>query len=117
MHAGIDLAGQVGIKIYATGDGVVKVASFSRYGYGNEIFIDHGFGYESIYGHLDKIYVKPGDSVKKGELIGTLGNTGRSTGPHLHYEIRKDNRAVNPMYYFYDNLTPPEYTLITQINR
>lgn len=117
MHQGIDLAGQVGINIYATGNGIVKVAEFSRYGYGNEVFIDHGFGYESIYGHLDKIFVEPGDSVKKGELIGTLGNTGRSTGPHLHYEIRKDNRAVNPMYYYYDNLSAPEYSLITQKNR
>lgn len=116
MHHGIDLAGQVGIKIYATGNGVVKVAEFNRFGYGNEIFVDHGFGLESIYAHLAEIYVKEGDTVKRGQLIGTLGNTGRSTGPHLHYEIRKLNRAVNPMYYFYENISVPEYSLITQKN-
>ena len=117
MHHGIDLAGQIGIKIYATGNGRVKVASFNSYGYGNEIIIDHGFAYESIYAHLDKIYVKKGENVKKGQLIGTLGDTGRSTGPHLHYEIRKNRKAVNPMYYFYENLSAPEYSLITTLNK
>jgi murein DD-endopeptidase MepM/ murein hydrolase activator NlpD len=117
MHHGIDLAGQVGIKIYATGNGIVKTAAFNRWGYGNEIIIDHGFAFESIYAHLDKIYVKKGEFVKKGQLIGTLGDTGRSTGPHLHYEIRKNKKAVNPMYYFYENLSAPEYSLITTLNK
>lgn len=117
MHHGIDLAGQKGINIYATGNGKVRIAAYNRYGYGNEVMIDHGFSYVSIYAHLDKIYVKKGDEVKKGQLIGSLGNTGRSTGPHLHYEIRKNNKPVNPMYYFYENLTAPEYSMITSMNQ
>jgi murein DD-endopeptidase MepM/ murein hydrolase activator NlpD len=113
MHHGIDLAGRVGTKIYASGGGVVEVAEHNRYGYGKEVIIDHGFGYRSIYAHLHDILVSAGDTIKRGQLIGTLGNTGRSTGPHLHYEIRKNDRAVNPMYYFYEDLSIREYTLIT----
>ncbi|MFW5820487.1 MAG: M23 family metallopeptidase [Bacteroidota bacterium] len=113
MHHGIDLAGNTGINIYASGEGVVRVASHSRYGYGKEVIIDHGFGYESIYAHLHEILVSSGDTVKRGQLIGTLGSTGRSTGPHLHYEVRHNNRAVNPMYFFYEDLTASEYLMIT----
>lgn len=116
MHYGIDLAGKVGIHIYATGEGVVKVAEHNRYGYGKEIILEHGFGYQSIYAHLDDIFVNPGDTVKRGQLIGTLGSTGRSTGPHLHYEIRQGDRAVNPMYYFYEDLSVSEYKMITSSN-
>ncbi len=115
MHHGIDLAGQVGIKIYATGEGVVKVAEYNRYGYGKEIILDHGFGYQSIYAHLNDIYVNTGDTVKRGQLIGTLGSTGRSTGPHLHYEIRQGDRAVNPMYFFFEDLSVSEYERITSV--
>lgn len=111
-HHGIDLAGPYGLKIHATGDGVVKVAELSRYGYGNEVFIDHGFGYTSRYAHLQDILVKPGEKVKRGQVIGTLGSSGRSTGPHLHYEITFSGRAINPMYCFYEELTPEEYNLI-----
>lgn len=113
LHHGIDLAGPHGLKIHATGDGVVKIAGHSRYGYGNEVFIDHGFGYSSRYAHLQDILVKPGQKVKRGQVIGTLGSSGRSTGPHLHYEITHSGRALNPMYYFYEELTPEEYNLIT----
>ncbi len=109
MHQGIDLAGEVGLQIYASGDGVVVAAEYNHHGYGNEVVIDHGFGYESIYAHLDEILVKKGQNVKRGELIGKLGSTGRSTGPHLHYEIRKNSQPVNPMYFFYEDLTPGEY--------
>ncbi len=117
MHSGIDLAGRKGIKIYASGDGIVKIAELSRHGYGNEIAINHGFGYESIYAHLNKILVSKGDTITRGQLIGELGSTGRSTGPHLHYEIRFHNKAVNPMYYFYENLSPEEYDLITSVRQ
>lgn len=112
MHQGIDLAGEKGLNIYASGDGVVVVAEYNHHGYGKEIVIDHGFGYESIYAHLDDILVEKGQKIKRGELIGKLGSTGRSTGPHLHYEVRKNSRAVNPMYYFFEDLTPEEYNEI-----
>ena len=113
MHRGIDLAGKVGIKIYASGDGIVKSAEYNRHGYGKEILINHGFGYETIYAHLNKILVSKGDTITRGQLIGELGSTGRSTGPHLHYEIRLNRKAVNPMYYFYENLSGAEYQLIS----
>lgn len=112
MHHGIDLAGRIGIKIYATGNGVVTSAGYNFSGYGKEITVDHNFGFNSIYAHLSKIYVSEGDTVRRGQLLGELGSTGRSTGPHLHYEIRQDNRTVNPMYFFYEDLSPNEYGLI-----
>jgi len=112
MHPGIDLAGRRGLQIYATGDGLVKEAAASRNGYGREILIDHGYGYKSRYAHLHKILVKPGEKVKRGQLIGLLGSTGRSTGPHLHYEVLYYGKPMNPMYFFYENLKPDEFSLI-----
>lgn len=96
MHAGIDLAGPMGTPIYATADGVVSYAGW-WYGYGNLIEVAHGKAIETRYGHLSKIFVKPNTRVKRGELIGLMGSTGRSTGSHLHYEVRIDGRAVNPV--------------------
>lgn len=109
MHEGIDLAGAVGTDIRASGDGVVKDADFSRGGYGNEIVINHGFGYTTRYAHLSKILVSPGQKVKRGEIIGKLGSTGKSTGPHLHYEVRKNDIPLNPINFFYLDLSPAEY--------
>jgi murein DD-endopeptidase MepM/ murein hydrolase activator NlpD len=97
MHAGIDLAGPVGTPIYATADGVVTTAGYNSGGYGNLIKIDHGRGIETRYGHLASIGVQVGRQVKRGEMIGRMGSTGRSTGSHLHYEVRVDGRAVNPV--------------------
>ncbi|MDQ3247459.1 MAG: M23 family metallopeptidase [Pseudomonadota bacterium] len=97
MHAGIDLAGKIGTPIYATADGVITTAAFNSGGYGNLIKIDHGRGIETRYGHLSSIGVRAGQRVKRGELIGGMGSTGRSTGSHLHYEVRVDGRAVNPI--------------------
>ncbi|MFC2080331.1 M23 family metallopeptidase, partial [Bacteroidota bacterium] len=113
-HHGIDMAGPYGLKIHATGDGVVKIAEHNRFGYGKEVMIDHEFGYSSRYAHLQDILVKSGEKVKRGQVIGTLGNTGRSTGPHLHYEVRYFNKSINPMYCFYEELSPKEYELITK---
>ncbi len=96
MHAGIDLAGPLGTPIYATADGVVSFAGWYR-GYGNLIELAHGKAIETRYGHLSKIYVKPNTRVKRGQLIGLMGSTGRSTGSHLHYEVRIDGHAVNPV--------------------
>ena len=113
IHRGIDIAGRHGIEIHATGDGVVRIADEQgRSGYGKEVLVDHGFGYTSRYAHLQDISVKRGDKVKRGQVIGTLGSSGRSTGPHLHYEISLDNRAVNPMFHYFENITPEEYEII-----
>ncbi len=112
VHSGIDLAGQHGLQVHATGDGVVKLIEISRYGYGNEVLIDHGFGYTSRYAHLQDIMVKHGDTVRRGQVIGTLGSSGRSTGPHLHYEITQNGIALNPMFHFYEDITPEEYEIL-----
>lgn len=111
-HHGIDLAGPVGLDIHCTGAGTVVLAKMNRHGYGKEVVVDHGFGYRTTYAHLEDILVVKGQKLKRGEVVGTLGSTGRSTGPHLHYEIRKDGRPVNPFYFFYENLTSEEYTLL-----
>lgn len=95
MHRGIDFAGDIGDIIAATGDGTVTLASYNG-GYGNTVTIDHGYGYETLYAHMSEIKVDVGQKVKRGQIVGYLGNTGRSTGPHLHYELRKDDEAINP---------------------
>ena len=116
MHEGIDLVGAVGTNIRATGDGVVRIAEISGRGYGNEIVIDHGFGYTTRYAHLSKILVHPGQKVNRGEIIGKLGSTGKSTGPHLHYEVRKNNVPLNPVNFFYQDLSPAEYDKMIELS-
>ena len=113
-HHGIDIAGPYGLDIHAAGDGVVTIAEYNRHGYGKEVLIDHGFGYSTRYAHLQELLVEPGEKVKRGQVIGKMGNTGRSTGPHLHYEVRLNNRTVNPMYYYYEDLTPDQFELIAR---
>jgi len=114
LHQGIDIAGPYGLKVHATGNGTVIGAGYSRYGYGKEVLIDHGYGYVSRYAHLQDIMVRRGQKLKRGEVLGTLGSTGRSTGPHLHYEVHRNGRTVNPMYFFYENLSPEEYNLLAR---
>jgi len=97
MHAGIDLSGPVGTPIYATADGVISDAGWNSGGYGNLVKIDHGRGIETRYGHLSKVGVLAGQRIKRGDVIGSMGSTGRSTGSHLHYEVRIEGRAVNPI--------------------
>jgi len=109
MHAGIDLAGPIGTPVYATADGVVDRAQWAS-GYGNLVELDHGKGIQTRYGHLSKILVKPGQRVKRGDLIAKMGSTGRSTGSHLHYEVRLDGRAVNPIPF----LQSSDYLLAVQ---
>ncbi|MBN1952437.1 MAG: M23 family metallopeptidase [Bacteroidales bacterium] len=108
-HSGVDFVGPKNTEIFATADGIVTLTQHSRKGYGNEILIDHQFGHETRYAHLNKIVVKEGQKVERGQLIGYMGNTGRSTGTHLHYEVRYHKRPVNPLYFFADDLTPDEY--------
>jgi len=103
FHRGLDLSARRGTPVASTGDGVVVFAGRNG-GLGKIVRISHGFGYTTVYGHLDKILVQPGDEVHRGDEIGLLGNTGRSTGPHLHYEIHADGRAVNPLYYILNAL-------------
>ena len=112
-HNGVDWAGPIGTKIYASADGIVTLVKTSRKGYGNEVVIDHGFGYTTRYAHLHSIAVENGQKVKRGENIGTLGNSGRSTGPHLHYEVRLNKKPLDPMLFYADDLTCEEYDLIT----
>lgn len=113
-HAGIDFVGPINTPIFATADGTVTLAEDSRTGYGNEVVISHSFGYSTRYAHLNSISVKDGQKVQRGQLIGHMGSTGRSTGTHLHYEVRLKNMPVNPIYYFVDNLLEKEYALIVE---
>jgi murein DD-endopeptidase MepM/ murein hydrolase activator NlpD len=117
FHAGIDFSAPKGTHIFATGDGVVVRTKKSRRGYGNTIEIDHGYGYHTFYAHTSKFLVKKGDKVKRGQVIGEVGNTGKSTAPHLHYEVRKNKRAINPIYYFYNDLSPKEYELLLDLSK
>lgn len=115
-HNGVDIRGPIGTPIFVTGDGKVTkvVYSFSREGYGNRVEVDHGFGYKTLYGHLRSIHVTEGQLVKRGAQIGTLGNTGGVTGPHVHYEVQYLSRAVNPVNYFDVTIEPDEYERILQ---
>ncbi len=112
MHHGMDFTGPEGADIFCTGDGVVVDAGYSFYGYGNRVTIDHGYGYKTVYAHLKDINVDEGQKVKRGDIIGTLGNTGRSTGAHLHYEVRINNNPVDPINYYFNDITPEEYDLM-----
>ncbi len=117
FHEGLDFTAPRGTKIYATGDGVVERVKHSRRGYGNEVIINHGYSYKTRYAHMSKILVKQGQKVKRGQVIGLVGNTGLSTAPHLHYEVMKGNRKVNPIYYFFNDLTPEEYDRILEMSK
>ena len=107
-HDGIDFSAPHGSKIHAPGNGVVRYTGYHG-GYGKKVVIDHGYGYKTVYAHLSKILVKPGQRVVRGEVIALSGNTGISTGPHLHYEVHRNNRKVNPSAYFFDDFTPENY--------
>ncbi len=109
MHAGIDFPAKTGTPIQATGTGTIKKVINSRRGYGKHVVIDHGHGYQTLYGHMSVIAVKVGQKVIKGQIIGKVGNTGTSTGEHLHYEVRYNNRPINPIDFILDGLTPKEY--------
>jgi len=114
MHEGLDFTAPRNSEIYATGDGVVDIAKRSR-GYGNEIWINHGFGYRSHYCHMQKYIVHVGEKVKRGQLIGYVGSTGLSTAPHLHYEIAKNGVKINPINFFYNDLSPEQYDQLIEI--
>lgn len=116
FHDGMDFTAPTGTNIYATGAGTVVEAKRTIHGYGNMIVIDHGFGYQTLYAHLSKFKVRVGQKVVRGQIIGEVGNTGLSSGPHLHYEVHRDGKKVNPVYYFYNDLTPEEYEKVIEIS-
>ena len=109
LHAGLDFSAPTGTPIYATSDGVVQSAGFSTDGYGNKVVINHGYGFQTLYAHMVRVKAKAGQSVKRGEVIGYVGSTGKSTGSHLHYEVIKRGAKVDPVYYFFNDLTPAQF--------
>lgn len=114
LHTGIDFTAPKGTPIQATGNGKVIKAEHERVGYGNHVIIDHGYGYSSLYGHMSSFNVKVGDVIQKGQTIGFVGNTGTSTAPHLHYEVRLKGNPVDPVIFCMDDLSPDEYQLLVQ---
>lgn len=115
MHKGLDFTAPQGTPIYATGDGIVKAAGFSESGYGNHVEINHGYGYETLYGHMVRIKVRRGQKVKRGEVIGWVGSTGKSTGPHCHYEVSVNGNNVDPVYFFYNDLNAEQYDQLLKL--
>jgi murein DD-endopeptidase MepM/ murein hydrolase activator NlpD len=109
LHAGLDFSAPTGTPIYATSDGVVQSAGFSTDGYGNKVVINHGYGFQTLYAHMVRVKAKAGQTVKRGEVIGYVGSTGKSTGSHLHYEVIKRGAKVDPVYYFFNDLTPAQF--------
>jgi len=113
FHAGLDFAAPQGTPIYATANGTVEVAGNTGNGYGNHVVINHGYGYGTLYGHMFRVNV--GQKVKRGEIIGWVGSTGKSTGPHCHYEVHRNGDPVDPVYYFYNDITPDQYDRLLKL--
>lgn len=116
MHTGIDFTAQVGTEIYATGNGVVERVENKKRGYGKNVIINHGYNYKTLYGHMSDFNVREGQKVKRGDVIGYVGNTGTSTGPHLHYEVIKSNKKIDPINFFFNDLSAEEYELMIEIS-
>ena len=116
MHWGMDFSAPKGTEVYATGDGEIEKVKRSKRGYGNQVRIDHGYGYKTFYAHLNKYIVRKGQMVKRGDLIGYVGSTGTSTAPHLHYEVIKNKRKVNPVNYYFNDLTAAEYDKMLELS-
>lgn len=115
FHAGLDFTAPIGTPIYATADGTIKTANFNAGGYGNHVVINHGYGYETLYGHMIRIKARVGQNVKRGEVIGYVGSTGKSTGPHCHYEVHRNGSPLDPVYFFYNDLTPAQYDRLLKL--
>ncbi len=114
FHSGIDFSTAMGTEAYATGDGIVFDVERNDWGYGNMVILDHGYGYKTRYAHLKKAAVRKGQKVKRGQLIGYIGNTGKTTGVHLHYEVLKNDVQIDPINFFYNDLTPDQYNQILE---
>ena len=115
MHFGMDFSAKRGTPIYATGDGTVSRADSRAAGFGKHVRIDHGFGYVTIYAHMDRYLVVKGDKIKRGDLIGYVGSSGRSVAPHLHYEIVKDGVKINPINFYSGSLSPAEFEELVKV--
>jgi murein DD-endopeptidase MepM/ murein hydrolase activator NlpD len=109
MHTGLDFAAPVGTPVYATADGVVRATTYERDGYGRHVIIHHGYGYQTLYAHLVRIKARPGEKVKRGQVIGWVGSTGKSTAPHCHYEVIRNNQKVDPVHFFFNDLSAADY--------
>ncbi len=116
FHYGMDFTAPTGTEVYATANGTVKLAEYSRRGYGNKVAIDHGFGYVTLYAHLNGFTVHKGQKVQRGDVIGYVGSTGLSTAPHLHYEVHLNGKKVNPINYYFNDLTPDEYDRMIELS-
>ena len=116
LHTGMDFTAPVGTEIRATGNGVVSKVEFNGRGYGNNVVVNHGYGYQTLYGHMSRMTVRPGQRVNRGDIIGYVGNSGTSTGPHLHYEVHRGGSPVNPVNYYYNDLSPEEYELMVELS-
>ncbi|MFD1552651.1 M23 family peptidase [Putridiphycobacter roseus] len=116
MHQGLDFSAPTGTNVMATGNGVVEVVEKKIWGYGNSIVINHGYGYKTRYAHLNAFNVKKGQKVMRGQIIGYVGTTGKSTGPHLHYEVMKNKDRVNPIHFFHSDLTPEDFEKIIEMS-
>lgn len=112
FHSGIDFASAVGTEVFATGDGVIEKTEQNYWGYGNMITLNHGYGYKTRYAHLSRFAVREGQKVKRGQVIGYVGSTGKSTGSHLHYEVIKNDELTDPIHFFFNDLSPEEYETI-----
>jgi murein DD-endopeptidase MepM/ murein hydrolase activator NlpD len=116
MHHGMDFTAPRGTPIYATGDGKISLVERKRTGYGKSVRVDHGYNYVTLYGHMSKINCKEGQNVKRGDVIGYVGNTGKSFGPHCHYEVRKNGKPINPANFYFNDLTPEQYAKMLEIS-
>jgi murein DD-endopeptidase MepM/ murein hydrolase activator NlpD len=116
FHHGIDFTAPTGTDVYATGNGKVVKVVYSKRGYGTHVILSHGFGYRTIYGHLSKVLVRRGQEVNRGDVIGKVGSTGTSTAPHLHYEVVKQGKKINPINFFYNDLSPEEYEKMIELS-
>lgn len=115
MHTGLDFAAPMGTPIYATADGVVEESNFDDGGYGYHVIVNHGYGYETLYGHMVRVKARYGERVKRGQVLGWVGSTGKSTGPHLHYEVIRNHQKINPVHYFFHDLASADYDRMVKI--
>lgn len=116
FHKGMDFTAPTGTPIYATGDGIVEAVELNDAGYGNHVILNHGFGYQTLYAHMVTVKTQKGKKIKRGELIGLVGNTGLSTGPHVHYEVHKNGNHLNPISFYYSDLNPEQYQNLLDIS-
>lgn len=116
FHEGLDFSAPVGTEVYATGDGVVVAVERSRIGYGNHVLIDHGYSYQTLYAHLSNFEVRKGEKVKRGQVIGYIGNTGKSTSPHLHYEVHRNGKPVDPIHFLFNDITAEQYEMLIELS-